>query len=276
MAKEMSIYLGGFMLTSCQQLSDMQTDLLHTTSDQHGRFEFANLNEGYLYTIVTKAPSYKHGCTVVDLSSNARQHFQLSYRVPLTRQIPAHSMRLIMHWVGPVDYDLYGMFADQQHECITGPISKPCGGMSFNQAEKNIKYLSIDTIQPFPYLFYVTRFLQHEKADLKILKDSQVHVNQEMLSSRLKVIVYVPELAYPLIEYPMPICKCRTTLSLSVKKDDYNQIDFTWLLFCIDGTRGDGPRTLQKYWHDFSSQDVLDQAAYKQPTWPTLKECQQK
>lgn len=56
---------------------------------------------------------YKHGCAVVDLTSNAISDIQLEYKLPMTKDFGSHSMRLIMHWTGPVDYDMYGIFYDK-------------------------------------------------------------------------------------------------------------------------------------------------------------------
>ena len=67
----------------------------------------------------------------MDLTANANRDMLLHYKVPLTKQFNSESMRLVLQWNGDIEFDIYGEFADDHYECITGPISRPCGGMTY-------------------------------------------------------------------------------------------------------------------------------------------------
>lgn len=88
---------------------------------------FNNLSRGIEYTILVKKQGYKHSCVLVDL---ARRSPKAKYFIRMSPQVDKHSMKIILEWTSKhLNLDLYGRFDVHQHTCMTGALSKGCGGM---------------------------------------------------------------------------------------------------------------------------------------------------
>lgn len=73
---------------------------------------------------------YKHGCASVDL---AKQNPKLSHVIRLIKPFAQNSLKVLLDWSSPknVNLDLYGRVVGDSHLCLTGAISKECGGMKY-------------------------------------------------------------------------------------------------------------------------------------------------
>lgn len=115
------------------------------------------------YTILVKKEGFKHACLLVDL---AKENPKLKYHIRMTPQISKYSMKIMLEWSSDkLNLDLYGKYTVNSFQCMTGAISKGCGGMhihSKDSGDQHIETLIINDIEPYEYLFFVKRFLTRE------------------------------------------------------------------------------------------------------------------
>lgn len=74
-----------------------------------------------------------------------------------------------------------------------------------NQKSQHSEILSIASMEPFKYTFFVKRFLSRDDA-MKRLELNNPNMNTELFSADPTVTVYVNEIDYPIIQYRLPSC----------------------------------------------------------------------
>ncbi|CAD8063525.1 unnamed protein product [Paramecium sonneborni] len=252
---EGKLFYGKFVYTTCQIMEQVESPFLSFKSDVDGLLNFYKVATKQVYTLLVQKQGYKNACALVDLT-------QLSPKtqiyVRMVKEVKKHSMKITLEWTSKnLNLDLYGQFKGENFVCLTGSISKSCGGMSLqskNEKDQHIEILTIEQIQPFTYLIFIKRFMERTQA----LDERVVNV-QDWIESNPVVTIYVYELDYPLVQYRLP----------SIPMSFRDKIDFTWLVFQFDGQVGDGPIELKTYWSEISNESIKNSKSYKNKFWPS-------
>ncbi|CAD8146019.1 unnamed protein product [Paramecium octaurelia] len=252
------VYEGKFLSQSCQIIRQLENNLHELKTNEQGNTEINNLSQGYSYTVLIYKSGFKKSCSVLDLQ---RRVPKTNYIFRLTKSIPKHSVRILLEWTSKtLNLDLYSMFKVGEHSCITGSLSKSCGGMqltTFSKNDQHIEVIDIYQLEPQIYTIFVKRFLSRSQA-LDLLKNSVV--SQEWIDADPHITVYLSELNYPLIEFRLP-----QNINLQMDK-----LDLTWMVFKIDGQQSDGPQTIQKMESLITNEDIRSNTASNKPFWPEI------
>lgn len=67
------------------------------------------------------------------------------------------------------------------------------------------QYITVNSIEPYDYMFFVSRTLTQEEAQNKKAQTSTDTINEDILKSLPLLTVYVHEINYPIVEFSMPI-----------------------------------------------------------------------
>ncbi|CAD8128289.1 unnamed protein product [Paramecium sonneborni] len=249
------LFYGKFVYTTCQIMDQVESPFLSVKSNSDGLLNFYRVATKQVYTLLVKKQGYKNACALVDLTQ-LQPKTQIYVR--LVKEVKKHSMKITLEWTSKnLNLDLYGQFKGEDFVCLTGSISKSCGGMSLqtkNEKDQHIEILTIEEIQPFTYLIFIKRFMERTQA-----LDEQVVNVQDWIESNPVVTIYVYELDYPLVQYRLP----------SIPMSFRDKIDFTWLVFQFDGQLGDGPIELKTYWSEISNESIKNSKSYKNKFWPS-------
>ncbi|CAD8142930.1 unnamed protein product [Paramecium pentaurelia] len=249
------LYYGKFVYTTCQVMDQVESPFLSTISDINGQLNYFRVATKQVYTLLVKKQGYKNACALVDLTELSPK---TNIFVRMVKEVKKHSMKITLEWTSKnLNLDLYGQFKGENFVCLTGSISKSCGGMSLqtqNERDQHIEILTIDQIQPFTYLIFIKRFMERTQA----LDDKVVNV-QDWIESNPVITIYVYELDYPLVQYRLP----------SIPTSFRDKIDFTWLAFQFDGSIGDGPIELKTYWSEITNESIKNSKSYKNKFWPS-------
>ncbi|CAD8060315.1 unnamed protein product [Paramecium primaurelia] len=252
------VYEGKFLSQSCQIIRQLENNLHELKTDEQGNTEINNLSQGYSYTVLIYKSGFKKSCSVLDLQ---RRVPKTKYIFRLTKNIPKHSVRILLEWTSKtLNLDLYSAFKVGEHSCLTGALSKSCGGMQLSSISKNdqhIEVLDIYQLEPQIYTIFVKRFLTRNEA-LDLLKNSLV--SQEWIDADPHITVYLSELNYPLIEFRLP-------QNINFQMD---KLDLTWMVFKIDGQQSDAPQTLQKIESKIANDEIRQNTASNKPFWPEI------
>ncbi|CAD8070298.1 unnamed protein product [Paramecium sonneborni] len=255
---EIEIYEGKYLTQSCQIIKQLQRHLFVLKTDENGSVTLNKLSQGNSYTIMIQKPDYKRTCSVLDLQ---RRIPKTNYIFRLTSGIPKHSVRVILEWSSrSLNLDLYGIFKVNEHMCMTGPLSKSCGGMehtSITKEDQHIEILDLKQLEPQIYTLFVKRFLTKQET-LDLLPKQRI--NQDWIDSDPHITVYLSELKYPLIEFRLP----------QITNQQMEKVDMTWMVFQIDGTQSDAPNSIQKMTSDISNDEIKSNTASKKPYWPSI------
>ncbi|CAK81850.1 unnamed protein product (macronuclear) [Paramecium tetraurelia] len=252
------VYEGKFLSQSCQIIRQLENNLHELKTDEQGNVVVNNLSQGYSYTVLVYKSGFKKSCSVLDLQ---RRVPKTKYVFRLTKSIPKHSVRILLEWTSKnLNLDLYGVFKVGEHPCLTGALSKSCGGMqltTFSKNDQHIEVLDIYQLEPQVYTIFVKRFLTRNEA-LDLLTNSVV--SQQWIDADPHITVYLSELNYPLIEFRLP-----QNINLQMDK-----LDLTWMVFKIDGQQSDAPQTLQKMESLITNDEIRTNTASNKPFWPEI------
>ncbi|CAK77729.1 unnamed protein product (macronuclear) [Paramecium tetraurelia] len=255
---QIEIYDGKFLSQSCQIIKQLESNLYELTTDENGSVTLNNLSQGNSYTIMIYKPNYKRTCSVLDLQ---RRIPKTNYIFRLTSSIQKHSVRVILEWSSKsLNLDLYGIFKVNEHSCLTGPLSKSCGGMehiSISKEDQHIEILDITQLEPYRYTLFVKRFLTRQES-LDLLSKSGI--NQDWIDSDPHITVYLNELKYPLVEFRLP----------QITNQQMDRVDMTWMVFQIDGIQSDAPNSIQKMTSEISNDEIKTNTSFKKSYWPNI------
>ncbi|CAD8058577.1 unnamed protein product [Paramecium primaurelia] len=255
---QIQIYDGKFLTQSCQIIKQLERPLYELITDENGSVTLNNLSQGNTYTIMIYKPNYKRTCSVLDLQ---RRIPKTNYIFRLTNGIQKHSVRVILEWSSKsLNLDLYGIFKMNEHACLTGPLSKSCGGMehiSISKQDQHIEILDITQLEPYTYTLFVKRFLTRQES-LDLLKKQEI--NQDWIDSDPHITVYLNELKYPLVEFRLP----------QITNQQMDKVDMTWMVFQIDGIQSDAPNSIQKMISEISNDEIKMNTSSKKSYWPNI------
>ncbi|CAD8076246.1 unnamed protein product [Paramecium sonneborni] len=252
------VYEGKFLSQSCQIIRNLENNLHELKTNSEGFTEINNLSQGFSYTVLIYKPGFKKSCSILDLQ---RRVPKTKYIFRLIKSIPKHSARILLEWTSKsLQLNLYGMFKVGEQTCLTGALSKSCGGMqitSISKLDKHIEILDINQIEPQIYTIFVKRFLNRDGA-LNLLTNSLA--SQEWIDADPHITMYLSELNYPLIDFRLP-----QNINFLMDK-----VDLTWLVFQIDGQQSDAPKTVQKIVNYITNDEIRSNTASNKPFWPEI------
>ncbi|CAD8064408.1 unnamed protein product [Paramecium sonneborni] len=252
------VYEGKFLSQSCQIIRGLENNLHEVKTDEQGNTQINNLSQGFSYTVLIYKAGFKKSCAVLDLQ---RRVPKIKYVFRLIKSIPKHSARILLEWTSQsLNLNLYGMFKVGEHSCLTGALSKSCGGIqvqSISKHDKHIEILDIYQIEPQIYTIFVKRFLTRDGA-LELLTNSVV--SQEWIDADPHITMYLSELNYPLIDFRLP-----QNVNFLMDK-----VDLTWIVFQINGQQSDAPKTIQKMESYITNDEIRTNTAFNKPFWPDI------